>query len=712
MANLNYLPTELLQEILSYIDYDVDLAALSQTTPRVYNLTSNLLDQRILHIHDHSHMFAYKGRAMYNAAFDGNEHCARRLLQAGITPAWKPNYFDSPIGIAAYKGHANLVRLFIEHGADPNYMTGKDNYSIVKSPLMNAIEGGHEEVVRVLLEHGVDLVYTKDKGTYAQPLSRAISYQRYEIAKLLLEHGCNPRTPNFSNLEESAFTEAGGRSLPILRLFVGPEISGDYFSASDEAARDMVVKALRMRDLPLVKFLLDHGAKLDSATWYENRPFDFLLSYDHLYLIGRLSGEDPEGARFLLRKIDVDNIITERNIPAAMRLARGAAHGGNVGLLKRLVDVNWGDAHPKLEPVDWTDHLTLCLVEAVPGGHLKVARLLLDLGAHPDGRTHGRQFHNYEWPIHKAIESGYTKLVELLLDRGANPFPRERKTAFEKATERYAYQLKPQARFDIIQLLVNRNLVEADKFRGKINLIDPTVAYERRTIERAVRWGAKIFDLVRQHFDIKLEVGNEHHQAAFVKAVETGDTAIMKEFLEAGFNPNVPKHLLLTAANHICDRVPTEEPVDLLLMYGAWLELKDGKPKMPCVYRAMRAPAYCPDTAVKLLLRKGADPFSVDKSGKYWFVQVAEQGDVTTVQGVLGYFDEEGIPFTRVKSMVEKAARAARSAAEVEAALAYAVKPEDFSRNHALFGRSRDIAIVAENLWRWYWRKVYPCPES
>ncbi|GKZ34874.1 hypothetical protein AbraIFM66950_005271 [Aspergillus brasiliensis] len=706
MANLNYLPTELLQEILSYIDYDIDLTALSQTSYRLYSLTDNLLDQRILHIHDHSHIFRHKSKALSTAAFYGNMDCVRRLFEAGVSPNWKPQYYyhDTPVGIAAYQGHANLVRMLIEHGADPDTMTGKSSCRTAKSPLMNAIECGHEEVVRVLVEHGVGLEYTEDRETLVQPLSKATSYNRYEIVKLLLEHGCNPRTPNFSILEKSAFTEAGGRNLPILRLFVGSEISGNYF-ASDKSCRDMISAALGGSDLPLVKFLLDHGAELDTADHLPNRPFDFYVWHDTLCHIGRLSGAHPEEAGFLLRKVDVDSIITERNIPAATRLSRGAACGGNMGLLKRLVDVNWIDAHPEFGPTDWTDHLTMCLVEAVAGGHLKVARLLLDLGAHPDGRTHGRKFHNYEWPMHKAIESGYTKLVELLFDRGANPFPHERKTAFQKATERHSYSLEPQARFDIIQILVNRNLVEADECEG-------AMAYKRRTIERAVRWGAKIFNLIRQHFDVKLEVANEHHQAAFVQAVKTGDTAIMKEFLEAGFDPNGSPNLLLAAADHIDDEVPTEEPVDLLLMYGASLELEDGEPGIPYVYRTMKAPDYYADTIVKLLLRKGADPFSVDESGEYWFVQVATQGEVTTVRGVLGYFDEEGIPFARVKSMVEKAARAARSAAEAEEALAYAVKPDDYSRNNRLFKKYRDIAIVAEYLWRWYWRKVYPCPAS
>ncbi|PYH71190.1 ankyrin repeat domain-containing protein [Aspergillus vadensis CBS 113365] len=718
MANLNKLPTETLLEIISYIDYNRDLTALSQTSRRLYNLTSKSIDQAIRNIFDNCHIYPDESGALRNATFNGNTDCVRRILRAGISPTFHPRpcCHGEPIQVAARRGYADLVRMFIELGVDPNAKKVRHNLSYDNTPLLSAISNGHEEVVRVLIEHGTELEYTAEHQSYVQPLSHATSRGHYGIVKLLLEHGCNPRTPNFQKYwDRSAFEIAGGNNLPILRMFVGPDIPQDYFSAPENHSGNMVIEALKRNDMPLVKFLLDHGAEFNMAynglTHCRDRPSNMYLTGDVLYHVGRLSVTFPEEAGYLLRKIDVDNIINERNISAIMRLAAGAARGGNIGLLNRLLDLESIHTHPHITPEIWQDIVTSCMAEAVIGGHLEVVRLALDRGADPDDSAFWKRNEGRGPPLYNAIEEGYTKIVELLLDRGANPFPKNCKTAFEKATTRYAPRLTPQARYDIVQLLVSRNLVEADQPWVATGLFGPKVPV-RRTMSRAVRAGVEIFHLVRQHLDVKLDVGNDDHQLAFEVAVAKGDTTIIKEFLEAGFDPNVPDGLLISAIRNYWSRDPREEVVDLLLMYGADINLRYPETDMPYISSGIYGHTYCSEEDVRFLLQKGADPFGVDQSGEHLFVKVATKGKLDIVKGVLGHFNEEGIPFARVKSMVEKAARAAGSAAEVALASASELNPEDILRRDAAFEEARDIAIVEEYIWRWYWRNMYPCPES
>lgn len=53
--------------------------------------------------------------------------------------------------LAAYNGHAGLVKELVAKGADPNRVNDQG-----QSPLAGAVFKGHDEVVRVLVEGGAD----------------------------------------------------------------------------------------------------------------------------------------------------------------------------------------------------------------------------------------------------------------------------------------------------------------------------------------------------------------------------------------------------------------------------------------------------------------------------------------------------------------------------------------------------------------------------
>ena len=53
--------------------------------------------------------------------------------------------------LAAYNGHANLVKELIKRGADGNRVNDQG-----QSPLAGAVFKGHDDVVRVLVESGAD----------------------------------------------------------------------------------------------------------------------------------------------------------------------------------------------------------------------------------------------------------------------------------------------------------------------------------------------------------------------------------------------------------------------------------------------------------------------------------------------------------------------------------------------------------------------------
>lgn len=82
---------------------------------------------------------------------------------------------------------------------------------------------------------------------------------------------------------------------------------------------------------------------------------------------------------------------------------------------------------------------------------------------------------------------------------------------------------------------------------------------------------------------------------------------------------------------------------------------------------------------MKILLKKGADPFCICNRGNTPLLIAAYHGSLATVKVLLEFFDEKGTPFEQIKEMIEAAAR------------------------------STCCPKVARLLWHWYWPKVHPC---
>ncbi|KAI0824393.1 ankyrin [Trametes gibbosa] len=86
---------------------------------------------------------------MFDAARDNDSKLLLQAIGAGLPPNLTNDKGNTLLMLAAYNGHATLVKDLMDKGADPNATNDQG-----QSPLAGAVFKGHDEVVRVLVEGG------------------------------------------------------------------------------------------------------------------------------------------------------------------------------------------------------------------------------------------------------------------------------------------------------------------------------------------------------------------------------------------------------------------------------------------------------------------------------------------------------------------------------------------------------------------------------
>jgi ankyrin repeat protein len=101
----------------------------------------------------------------------------------GLLPAAGAEERHRALALAAQHGHADVVRLLLDAGEDPNRYNPEGNHGH-STPLHQAALGGHDAVVRLLVERGARLDI-QDTIYHGTPLGWAVHGERTEIAEYL-----------------------------------------------------------------------------------------------------------------------------------------------------------------------------------------------------------------------------------------------------------------------------------------------------------------------------------------------------------------------------------------------------------------------------------------------------------------------------------------------------------------------------------------------
>ena len=280
------------------------------------------------------------------------------------------NNEHQPIHLAAEEGHAEIVHVLLEAGADP--LNGIYPHREATSALTIAKDRGHTAVVET-----IEGWLNEQRGT----------------------------TPRGEALTHAA---AGG-DIEKIRSLLNEDPS--LINATDKGGKTTLFKAIDRGDFPLVLELLDRGADVDhhAADW--SRPIHHCFAHSW--------------------KVQ-DEMYKTYAILAGALLARGATYDlwvacgvGDVEGVKRFIDACEDKTQLCKSKVPFWEDYGNPLVVACFHGHTQVVRLLIDAGVDPDSPFEidvaGEQVKQWGHPLWLAANRGHYEVVKSLMESGANP---------------------------------------------------------------------------------------------------------------------------------------------------------------------------------------------------------------------------------------------------------------------------------------------------
>ncbi len=331
---------------------------------------------------------------------DGFVRAARALLDAGAsarTGFWEPNHLPEPewesvlYGAAGIAHHAELTRLLLAYGADPN-----DGEVVYHTP-----ESYDNGALQALVEGG-----RLDSDSLTTMLIRKHDWHDLEGVRYLLDHGADPNDRGRwggTALHHAIIRDNGAVVIELLLDHgADPAILADGQTAVEQAARrgrGDLLALFAMRGVPVA---LAGAARLVAA-----------CARNDAATIGAVARDEPQVVRDVMAQ--------------GGRLLAEFAGNGNTDGVRQLLDLGvdvtarfaTGDGYWDVAPGSTALH-----VAAWRARHATV-QLLIDRGA-PVNATDGRGRTPLTLAVRACVDSYWTELrspesVAALLATGASP---------------------------------------------------------------------------------------------------------------------------------------------------------------------------------------------------------------------------------------------------------------------------------------------------
>ena len=142
---------------------------------RDYDEIHKLVD--ILNV-DLNQIYEYEGSPLHVAVKEGDIELVKHFLEKGADPNIQGAFGETPLHIAVDRGYESIVKLLLEKGANPNIQSNEGN-----TPLHIAVIASSADIAYELLKAGADKNVKNKAGK--TPLDLAMELNDEKMIKIL-----------------------------------------------------------------------------------------------------------------------------------------------------------------------------------------------------------------------------------------------------------------------------------------------------------------------------------------------------------------------------------------------------------------------------------------------------------------------------------------------------------------------------------------------
>jgi ankyrin repeat protein len=209
--------------------------------------------------------YKYNERPFLRSVKDDDIAAVKLFLDSGMTPNAKDYFEYTALAHAANLGHAEIVKMLLEAGADAN---AKTKY-YGRTPIILAALNGHLDVVKILINSGADVNHIGTDGVNA--LIFAVDGDNLQIAGALLDAGADVNRRVFNDTTTPLLRAVGKGNTQMVKLLIkaGADVNArdttNVFPAPGKTSEmTPLILASSKGQIEIVKALIEAGAEVNA----------------------------------------------------------------------------------------------------------------------------------------------------------------------------------------------------------------------------------------------------------------------------------------------------------------------------------------------------------------------------------------------------------------------------------------------------------------